>query len=326
MKVLVTGANGLLGHHVVMQLQKSNHDIRIILRGSREIYFDMINVESVAGNFSDYETLKIAANGCDAIIHIAAITSTNLLHYQDYSKINVEGCVTLLKVADELKINRLVYISTANTVGYGNKENPGDESVEIEFPFTNSFYARSKMEAENLFIDASNKPEHHVVIINPTFMIGAYDTKPSSGKLILMGYKKRIMFVPKGGKNFVAVTDVASAICNAIIMGKNGERYLASGVNIKFNEFYKLQSRVGGYHQKLVVVPNFLLRIAGRVGDLLRIAGMKTEVCSMNLQQLMISENYKSSKADIELKMPHTLLERAVDEALIWFKTVGKIK
>lgn len=326
MKVLVTGANGLLGHHVVMQLQKANHDIRIILRGQRDIYFDMNNIESVVGNFSDYESLKIAANGCEAIIHIAAVTSINLLHYQDYKPINVEACATIIKVADELKIDHIVFVSSANTIGFGSKGKPADETADIEFPFTNSYYAQSKLEAEKLFIEASKKPDRHVIIINPTFMIGSCDTKPSSGKLMLMGYKKRIMFVPRGGKNFVAVKDVASAICNALSMGKNGERYLASDVNLTFKEFYELQSRVGGYQQKLVHVPNVILRMFGKMGDVMRLAGIKTEICSINLRQLLISENYQSSKADIELKMPHSSLESAVDEALTWFKKAGKIK
>ncbi len=238
MKILVTGANGLLGHHVVMQLQQMHNDIRIILRGSRDLYFDKTGIGIIQGTFTDYISLKNAADGCEAIIHIAAVTATDLLHYQDYYKINVEGSANIIKVAEELKINRIVFVSTANTVGYGNSEKLADETSGIEYPFSKSFYARSKAEAEKIFIEASRMPGRHVIIINPTFIIGAYDTKPSSGKLILLGYKKRFMFVPKGGKNFVAVSDVASAICNALTLGKNGERYLAAGVNLSFKVFY----------------------------------------------------------------------------------------
>ena len=71
------------------------------------------------------------------------------------------------------------------------------------------------------------------------------DTKPSSGKLLLMAYRKRIMFVPSGGKNFVATSDVATTVCNALTEGKNGQHYLASGINLSFKEFYLLQSRIG---------------------------------------------------------------------------------
>jgi len=325
MKVLVTGTNGLLGHHVVMQLLDAGHGVNIIVRSRRNIYFDISKTNVTEGEFTHYETLKLAAQGCDAVIHIAAVTATDLLHYEDYRKINVDGSAVIIRVADELKINNIVFVSTANTVGYGTKEHLANESAGIEFPFSKSFYAQSKVEAEKLHVEASKKADRHVVIVNPTFMIGSHDTKPSSGKLMLMGYKKRIMFAPNGGKNFVAVSDVATAICNAITLGKNGSRYLASGVNLSFKDFYEIQSRVGGYNQKIIVLPDFLLEIAGKLGDLVRLFGVKTELCSMNLNQLTIREYYSNKKVVVELKMPLKDLEKAISEALNWFKQNNKI-
>lgn len=326
MKVLVTGANGLLGHHVVLQLLDRGNDMKIIIRSERNIHFDLSKVEMTLGDFTNYETLRAAAEGCDAIIHIAAVTATDLLHYEDYSKINVGGSAQIIRVADELNINRLVFVSTANTIGYGTKDRLSDESAPIQFPFSNSFYARSKAEAEKLFVEASKKKGRHVVIINPTFMIGAYDTKPSSGKLMLMGYNKPVMFAPNGGKNFVAASDVATAICNALTKGRNGERYLTSGVNLSFKEFYEIQSKVGKYKQKMIVLPDFLLEMVGKAGDLVRLFGVKTEICSMNLNQLTVREYYKNQKAESELEMPLKSLDKAVSEALDWFKKNGKIR
>ncbi len=320
MKILVTGANGLLGHHVVMQLQQMHHDIRIILRGSRDLYFDTKDIEIIQGTFTDYISLRNAADECDAIIHIAAVTATDLLHYDDYRSINTAGAANVIRVSNELNINKLVFVSTANTIGYGNPEKLADERSDIEYPFSKSFYARSKVEAEKLFVEAYKKTGRHVIIINPTFMIGSHDVKPSSGKLILMGYRKPRMFTPKGGKNFVAVTDVATAVCNALTMGQNGERYLASGVNLSFAEFFKLQSRVGEYQQNIIEIPDAFLEMAGKAGDFIRLFGVKTEICSMNINQLLIQEYYSNKKAVKELKMPQKPIDEAIFEALVWFK------
>lgn len=320
MNVLVTGANGLLGHHVVMELLNRHHVVQIIVRSSRNIYFDLSAVEVFEGNFMESDLLKEAAKGCDAIIHIAAVTATNLLHYADYQKINVEGVTRVIKVADELKINNLVYVSSANTTGYGSEQQLADERSIIAFPFTKSFYAQSKLESESLIVEASRKPDQHFVIINPTFMIGAFDPKPSSGKLLLMGYKRKLMFTPKGGKNFVAVHDVAVAVCNALTQGRNGERYLVSGVNLSFREYYSLQKQVGGYRQYSIELPNGLLKVIGKIGDVFRLLGIKTELCSMNLRQLMIREYYSNRKAQTELDLPQTELGIAVKEAIDWFK------
>ncbi len=320
MKILVTGANGLLGHHVVMQLQQMKHKIRILLRGTRDVYFNTKEIEIIKGTFTDYNQMKSAADGCDTIIHIAAVTATDLLHYEDYRNVNIAGAANVIRVADDLSINKIVFVSTANTIGYGNPDKEADERCDIKYPFNKSFYARSKVEAEKLFVEASKKTGRHVIIINPTFIIGSHDVKPSSGKLILMGYKKRLMFVPKGGKNFVAATDVAKAVCKALTMGQNGDRYLASGVNLSFAEFFKLQSRVGEYQQNIIEIPDAFLEMAGKAGDFIRLFGVKTEICSMNLKQLIIQEYYSNKKAVKELKMPQKPIDEAIFEALVWFK------
>lgn len=326
MKIIVTGANGLLGHHVVFQLIELGYDVSVIVRSRKNIFFDLNKVIVFEGDFTNKDHLMKAATSCDAIIHLAAITTTNLVHYNDYQLVNTTGAENVLKVAEELNINRIVYVSTSNTIGFGSVENPTDENCNIEFPFSKSFYAQSKLEAEKLFVHASKKTNQHIIIINPTFIIGSFDTKPSSGKLILMGYKKRLMFVPAGGKNFVAASDVAIAVCNALTLGKNGERYLASGINLSFKEFYKIQSRLGGYKQNFIQIPTALLKMIGKIGDLIQFFGFKTEISSRNLNQLTIREYYKNNKAVKELKLPQKNIEIPINEALKWFSENGKTK
>ena len=325
MNVLVTGANGLLGHHVVMELVKKRHTVRIIVRSIENIYFDLSLIKVFTGSFTDYDCLKSAAYGADAIIHIAAVTDPGLLHYEDYRKINTEGTAQIIRIANELNINRIVYISTANTIGFGTEQQPADERFKIEFPFTESFYAQSKSASESLIAEASGKANRHMIIINPTFMLGEYDTKPGSGKLLLMGYKRKLMFIPKGGKNFVAAHNVAVAVCNALTMGRNGERYLASGINLSFKEYYTLQKRVGEYEQKIIEIPDFLLIFIGKAGDIIRKCGIKTDLCSMNIRQLLIREYYSNRIAKTELKITETELKGSIKEAIEWFKKTGKI-
>jgi len=320
MNVLVTGANGLLGHNVVLDLLKSQHSVRIIVRSTKDIHFNLNSVEVFNGNFTDYESLKQAAQGCEAIIHIAAVTATDLLHYEDYHKINVDGSATVIRMANELNINRIVYVSSANTIGFGSEQQLADECFNIGFPFSASFYAQSKIASEQLFIESSKIQDKHIIIINPTFMIGPFDSKPSSGKLMLMGYKKKLLFSPTGGKNFVAVKDVALAVCNSLTQGQNGERYLASGLNLSFKEFYALQKQVENYQQQIVELPNVLLILVGKIGDLVRKLGIKTELCSMNLRQLIVREYYSNRKAKTELNLPETDLKIAIKDAIDWFK------
>lgn len=320
MNILVTGANGLLGHHVVQKLLELQHEVRIIVRSTRNIHFNLSDVELVLGSFADYNTLKRAALGCDAIIHIAATTDTNLLHYQQYFDVNVNGSEQVIKVSNELLINKIVFVSTANTIGFGSPQALANECVDIQYPFSASHYAQSKLAAEKLFLAASTQRDKHIVIVNPTFVIGAMDPKPSSGKLLMVGYKKPVMFVPKGGKNFVPAVDVATVISNALTMGVNGERYLVAGKNLSFREFYSIQQQIEGYKQLQIGIPDLILHIAGWVGDLLQFVGIKTELCTMNLSQLMVQEYYDNRKSKRYLLLTESDLNTAIKEGLNWFK------
>lgn len=325
MKILVTGANGLLGHHVVMQLLERKYEVRIIVRSTKDICFDLSRVEVESGNFTNAGVFEKAASGCDAVVHIAAVTATNLLKYDDYVPVNLDANRMIIDICNKLNINNIVFISTTNTVGYGTKQSLSDEKSPFQYPFTKSFYARTKFEAEKLYKNAvkaqKSGKESRIIIIHPAFMIGPYDVKPSSGKLMLMGYKKRLMLVPRGGKNFVATADVATAICNALTMGANGEHYLATGINLSFKEFYQIQSRVGEYKQTIIEVPDILLKIAGKVGDVLQLSGIKTDLCSRNLNQLLIREYYTNAKITTALRMPETPIESAIESALKWFES-----
>lgn len=320
MKILVTGANGLLGHHIVNELLERDVKVRIIIRTNAQVYFDLNRVEVFVGNFTDFDTLKRAASGCDAIIHAAAVTATNLLHYKDYEIINVTGSENVIKVTDELNIDKLVLISSSNTIGYGNAEMPADENSPMELPFTDSLYAQSKSEAEKLFVEFSKKQEKHVVILNSCFLIGGFDTKNSSGRLVKMGYRKPILFVPKGGKNFVAASKVAEAACNAISLDENGEKHLVCGENLSFKEYFEKQKTIGNYRQKIFEIPDWILRTVGFAGDILRKLGIRTELCSVNIRQLLVREYYSGKKGDEALKLNEHHLENAISQAIEWIE------
>lgn len=325
MKILVTGANGLLGHHLVMHLLARNDQVAVIVRSTTGIHFDINRVELFMGNFTDYETFKKAATGCDAVIHAAAVTASNLLHYSAYEKINVLGSANVLRVCADLHINNIVFISSSNTICYGTSATLADEHAPIQFPFTASFYAQSKLAAEKLFLEASRQPDKHIVIINSCFLIGGYDNGMSSGRLVKMGYRKPLLFIPRGGKNFVPARTVADAAFNALTMGNNGDRYLICGENLSFTDFFLLQKAVGNYKQLMVEVPDWILKLAGLAGDLLRKMGLKTDLSSINILQLLLREYYSGEKAMVELKYKSADLKEAVGEAIKWLDKTEKV-
>ena len=315
MKVLLLGATGLLGHNVLLRLMAEGHRVVAVVRRADGIKLPQGGWETVAGLPLDYEVLVKASEGCDAIVNCAGCTDMSLRRYEDFLPANRELCRQIVHLMDERGIKTLVHTSTVNTIGFG------DEDAEMQPPFKGSFYADSKQEGEQTILAAACEGRH-VVVVNPGFMLGPWDVKPSSGRMLLAAYRKPLMFAPRGGKAFVYVGDVAQVIVNALTHGANGNRYIAVNTRacLSIKELYEMQAKVCGYRQKVFLAPNGLLLAAGRVGDVLRWIGVKTQVSTNNIRQLLVSESYDSRRATEELGMPQTPIEVAIKEFYEWRK------
>jgi len=324
MKVLLLGASGLLGHNVLKHLLQQGHEVHALLRVVSALHTEAFpstaGLTLFQGSLLDDAALQSAAQGCEAIINCAGVTDMSLLHYEDYLPVNCHLCGKLLAVMERLGIHCLVHTSTANTIGYGTPSHPATESAPLQPPFSRSYYALSKRAGEELLLSAvRSHPDWHIVILNPGFMVGSFDTKPSSGKLLLTGYRKPLMLAPKGGKSFIHVADVAVAAVNALTMGQHGGRYLLTGQNLTLRQFYRLQAQVMHYRQLLLPLPNWLLGIAGRVGDLLRCCGIATQLSTRNVRQLMVREYYDNTAALRQLNTPQTPMSQAISDFFAWW-------
>lgn len=314
MKVLLLGATGLLGHNVLQRLMAEGHQVVAVVRRADGIKLPKGGWETVEGSILDYEVLSKAARGCDAIVNCAGCTDMSL-HYVDFLQVNLGVCRLLVRLMDEQGIKTLVHTSTVNTIGFGTADKPADESFPMVKPFKGNFYADSKFGGEQAVLKAATEGRH-VVVVNPGFMLGPWDVKPSSGRMLLAAYRKPLMFAPRGGKAFVHVGDVAQAIVHALTRGENGRRYIAVNAHacLTIKELYEMQAQVCGYRQKVIEVPDWLLLAAGRVGDVLRRMGVKTQVSTSNIRQLLVRENYTNRYAISELGMKETSIEVAIKE------------
>lgn len=320
MKILLLGASGLLGHNVLAELCRRGHEVVALLRSDLHPSFPAdlcFEKRFFKGSLADlpFDTLTDAAQGCQAVVNCAGTTNMALLHLADYLPVNRDLCSKLLALMDALDFSTLVHVSSANTVGFGSETVPGVEADAIASPFAESFYAQSKLAGEQLLADAARRyPHRHIVIVNPGFMIGAFDAKPSSGKLMLAAHRKPLMAVPRGGKSFVPVADVAVAVANALTMGVSGRRYLLTGATLSLANFYRLQASVCGYRQTVLTLPDALVLAAGRVGDMLRWFGLPIQLSSRNVRQLLVTEYYSHAAATAELAMPSSPIKQAIGD------------
>ncbi|MGD9928716.1 MAG: NAD-dependent epimerase/dehydratase family protein [Mangrovibacterium sp.] len=327
MKALITGANGLLGSNLARQLLKANYEVRAMVRESSNLLsLRGSDVEWFRGNVLDARDLKKALTGCQVVVHAAANTAQWPSDYSFYQPINVDGTRLLLDESRKAGIERFIYVGSANAFGPGSKEKPGTE----ESPFTNiqrqSGYMRSKYEAQQLVLEFHQRHGFPTLVVNPAFMLGKYDAKPSSGQLLLMAHKKQLMFYPTGGKNFVHVEDVACGIIRAIENGTPGECYLLAGQNLSYREFFMKMQHVCGYPKQLIHLPKPIILAAGWAGTFYeRLTGKPARLNRTNARLLMAENYYSPEKAIHELQLPQTPVEQAITDALEWFGEMGKL-
>jgi dihydroflavonol-4-reductase len=334
--ILLLGATGLLGHNVLRLLLERREPVRVLIRpgsgllpldtwtpaepagdGSVDIR-DNENLEIVVGDPLDYNTLLNAAKGCLGIINCVGTTDMSLSDVQDFNPANTNLPAQLGPVMQVSGASRLVHVSTANTIQPGSKACPSDESFPFGEPFSSAPYAVTKKAGEDQLLSfAQYYPDLKFVIVNPGFMIGPYDAKPSSGKLLLAAYGRKRMYVPDGGKTFVHVRDVAKAVIHALEFGGSG-RYLLTGESLTLQEFYTLQAEVCGYRQRISIRPDGIVRLGGRAGDLLRSFGIRTMLCSRNVNQLIVEDWYDCSRAERELAFTHTPVADAIRDFFAW--------
>lgn len=320
MKVLVTGANGFLAGHVIRVLLSRNYSVRAMLRaGSSAPALQGLDIELFHGNITNPRDVNNAAAGCQFIIHTAADTSQKHLRISDYYKINFEATKSVAEAALKHNCKRLVFVSTANVFGSGTPDIPGDEKCAQSALFKKSGYAVSKKAAQDMVKDYCINKGLDAVIVNPSFMLGELDYKPSSGKIFQMILGKRIAFYPPGGKNFVSVKSVASATVNALTHGNSGESYLLTGNDMSYRDFFRLTREKAGQKTWLIPVPSLPLLLAGSAGSLLKLCKIKTALTLTNARILCNSFHYSNSKASQHLALETCNINELALECVEWF-------
>jgi dihydroflavonol-4-reductase len=322
MQILVTGANGFLGANLVRELVNRGETVKAFVRPSADISsLKNVDCNIFRGEVSSPDDVLRGLEDCDAVVHAAGTTSVKPEPFEKFKKINVDATENVVHAALRQGNKRLVYVSTANAFAPGSKKAPGDEGSPFPLLHLNDGYVNSKYMAQQCVLTHVKKNSLNAVIVNPTFMIGPYDSKPSSGKIVLLGLKKGIQWYPPGGKNFVHVADVAKGIYHALMSGRQGECYLLAGKNFSYKEFFQELNEVVGRKPIQILIPKPLLHFAGGVGEIWNAVSSRKVVLNLTNAKLLCLDNYYiDKKAKEEFNVTTTPIQAAIEESLEWFK------
>lgn len=224
--VLVTGASGLLGRTVALQLAARGESVTVMQRGDSGL-----GVRQVRGDLNDADARDAALEGVDRVIHCAAKVSINGPE-TEFTRINVDGTIGLLQAARERGVHSFVHVSTPSVAHLGRAIH-GDQAQPADPVRARGNYARTKAEAELLAL-ASSDAEFSVCAVRPHLiwgpgdeqLIGRIISRARAGRLFLVDHGYALIdttYIDNAADALIAALDTCKVNAGRTFVVSNGE-------------------------------------------------------------------------------------------------------
>lgn len=265
----MTGGTGFIGGEIVRQLRGRGDDVAGLVRTpAKAAKLTELGCEPVAGDLSDAAAIRAGVEGCDAVVHAAAMYEVGIpsSQRQPMREANVDGTENVLGAALEAKVPKVVYVST---VGIGQTHGKTiDESYEApDGPFT-SCYEETKWQAHQVAkrLIGEGLP---CTIVQPGGVYGPGDTS-SLGQMIdqFLSGKMPLIPFPDTGLCFAHVEDTAAGIVLALDKGRPGEAYFLSGPATTIRGAVETVAKVAGKKAPKRSIPTPLMKAMIPIGPL----------------------------------------------------------
>lgn len=262
--ILVTGATGFIGSYLVRKLLKEGYQSITCLKreGSSlegmEDFYDQ--VKWVTADLLEADYIYDIIKGHHYVFHCAALVSFDPAKRDEMFRANVEGTANVVNGCLAASVARLIYVSSVAALGRDPKIEIIDEEVEWSESELNNDYGISKMLAE-MEVWRASAEGLDVVIANPSLVLGVGDWNRSSLQ-IFKRIHKGIKFFPSGGNGIVDVRDVVDGLIKMSQTDSVNQRFILSGVNISYGEFFSMIAQGLGVSSPARPLPQWLGMIA----------------------------------------------------------------
>jgi dihydroflavonol-4-reductase len=275
MKVMVTGGTGYVGAHSARALMDAGHEVRMLIR-SRDKFAQtgVVPPSFVEGDMTDPGAVAEALEGCDAVLHCAAVVALDRKRAAAVMVANPRGAEVVLGAAVERRLDPIIHVSSVSAVF-----KPGLALVTTDLPPTDwgSGYGQSKAGAE-VIARAHQAAGHPVTITYPGTVTGppAGTIKGEIADVIATHLKAGVM--PSAGAwSIVDVRDLAAVHVAALEPGQGPRRFMCGGNYLKMAELAAIYRELTGRRLPTVPTPGAVLRAFGSVMDgLMRVTPMQS--------------------------------------------------
>ena len=315
MRILITGATGFIGSHLIRRLAGTPHELRCLVRdpgGRAARALACRGAEIVPGDVTDPDSVRRAVDGCDAVVHLANIYSFWERDPRSYDAVNVAGTAHVMEAALAAGVSKVVHLSTVEALESAPRDNR---------------YARSKYAGEQRAWAAARRGLP-LVVLAPGAVLGRGDRKPT-GRYIRDLARRRLPFAlcTRTVLTFVHVRDVVEAIVQALERPEAvGKRYIVGVHQVAIGELNRLVSEIAGVPLPEWRLPDVLVfPVAALLSAIARLTG-RAPAWGLSLDMARVLRRgfrYDGSTAARELGFSYSPIRDAVAEMLGVGREVG---
>ena len=321
-QILLTGASGFVGSHLLRELLHNGHQVRAL---SRSMSSDQAIVAQgalpVRGELTNQDSLIEAATGVQAIFHCAANTSAWSRDKNTQWDTNVEGTRRLLHAGERANIECFIHTSSVSAFSHRvhgtlTEDTPqqGDQSWIT--------YEHSKFAGEQL-VRQSGMP---YLIFNPSHVLGPGDTNNWS-RLIRLVDQDKLPGVPPGSGAFADVREIAKAQLQAWQLGRRNQAFLLGGQHASFLQLVQLIATLVNRKPAQRVMPEKLLMLIAQISQgISYITRRMPQITPASVVLTSYDLSVDSSKAILQLGYKETDLKKLLQDTIVWLQQQNLIR
>ncbi len=337
--ILLTGATGLVGSHVLYDLTSDQQHVRVlkrktsstsILKNLFAIYSNnpeelLGRIEWVDGDVQDYFSVEEAMQGIDQVYHCAAMVSFDPKDQPLMMKINVGGSANVVNACLASQVKKLCFVSSVAALGRSGQDVMVDETCDWIDSKENSEYAKSKYAAERE-VWRGIAEGLDAVIVNPSIIIGPGDPGKSSVRLLKMASKGN-PFYTEGINSFVDVRDVSRAMIELMQSNLVNERFVLAGGNYSYRHLFNLMADGFGLKRPSIHVKPWIFEILWRAEKLRsQMTGSSALISRETAGTSSRRYYYSSEKIQKALNFEFTPIERSIIDNCKYFAALQNLR
>ncbi|MFH1657636.1 MAG: NAD-dependent epimerase/dehydratase family protein [bacterium] len=325
MKILVTGATGFLGHHLIKRLIKDNCSVRILKEETASLDFlkdTVSSLEIIIGDIRNEADVEKAIAGCEVVFHLAGLISYWSKLNPLQTDINVKGTRNIANACLSRGVKKLIYVSSTVTAGTS-AQGLADEQTPYNLSYLKINYCDSKFLAENEIRQAAAKGLN-TAIICPGSMYGEGDIRKIKSDLTFsFKFPFNFLYI-SGGLGVVDVEDVVEGLIKAWQIDSRGERYILVGENLSFYEIRKIIAEELGRKPPFICLPNwFLIPLSYLFLVISLFNGKKPKLTPEMVRFNKIKFYFSNKKATQELGIKFKPFRESIRIAVKWYQENG---